>query len=117
MPKPDHPNPDRDRVPTQTFRIQYSPEGAGWTNLHRDGSTSYYRVESAGLFWWRVHLVRNRPGPDIEDVSTYALVFGTRARAGRKADRLLREWDDMHEQMRRDMAEGFERGLRGEWKT
>lgn len=101
-----------DLVPTQTFRIQHSPEGAGWTNLHRDGSTSYHRIESAGPLWWRVHLTRTSPGPDIEDVSTYDLVFGTRARAGRKADKLLREWDAMHEQIRRDMAEGFEAGLR-----
>lgn len=84
-----------DLVPTQTFCLQHSPQGAGWTNLHRDGSQSYARVTSAGLLFWRISVTRTFP-PDhpIESESFGArLVFGSYDRARRKADRLLAEWD------------------------
>jgi hypothetical protein len=83
-----------DDVPTMTVRIQHSPEGAGWTNLHLDGSQSYAQVLSAGPLLWRVTLTRTFPADHPLESEGFGprLVFGTYGRARRKADERLGVW-------------------------
>jgi hypothetical protein len=79
---------------TQKFRIQHSPEGAGWTTLHPDGSQSYAQVLSVGPLLWRVTLTRTFPADHPLESEGFGprLVFGTYGRARRKADERLGVW-------------------------